>query len=48
LCGEDFLALGYKGREIADALEFLLNAVMDDKVENIREALIEYLKNFNN
>ncbi|MDD6188681.1 MAG: GIY-YIG nuclease family protein [Clostridiales bacterium] len=42
--GHDLMALGYKGREIGRALDMLLEAVMDDNVENEREALLAYLK----
>ena len=35
--------LGYKGKEIGEALSFLLDAVISEKVVNEREKLIEYL-----
>lgn len=38
------LSLGLKGKEIGDALKFLLNAVLDEKVENKKQPLLNYLK----
>ena len=45
--GNDMLALGLKGAEIGEALEFLLDAVISEKAENSRESLIAYLKEKN-
>ena len=42
--GNDIIAIGLKGKEIGDALNLLLEAVIDEKVENCRESLINYLK----
>ena len=42
--GKDMLSLGLKGKEIGDALIFLLNAVLDEKVENKKENLLKFLK----
>lgn len=42
--GNDIIALGLKGKEIGDALNLLLEAVIDEKVENCKESLINYLK----
>ena len=41
--GKDIVALGLKGKEIGDALKFLLNAVIDDLVPNERSTLLRYL-----
>ena len=38
------MALGYKGKAIGEALQTLLEAVIDEKVENEKTDLIEYLK----
>ena len=45
--GKDMLSLGLKGKEIGDALKFLLNAVLDEKVENKKQPLLKYLKQNN-
>ncbi len=42
--GSDLMALGYKGREIGERLDALLDAVMDERVENEREKLLEMLR----
>lgn len=42
--GNDIIALGLSGKEIGDALNLLLEAVIDEKVENCKESLINYLK----
>ena len=42
--GKELMALGYSGREIGEKLNFLLEAVIDGKVDNHAEGLIEYLK----
>ena len=44
LTGLDLLSLGYQGREIGARLEELLEAVLDERVKNEKEALLEYLK----
>ncbi|MDR0223037.1 MAG: HD domain-containing protein [Oscillospiraceae bacterium] len=41
--GGDVLELGYKGREIGDALNYLLQAVINEKTENDKNGLIDYL-----
>lgn len=41
--GNDLAELGFKGREIGEKLKLLLNAVMENKVENNKEDLISYL-----
>ena len=42
--GGDLLALGYEGRALGAALAFLLEAVVDERVPNEREALLGYLR----
>lgn len=42
--GGDIAALGYRGKEIGDALTFLLNAVIDEQVENDKQKLLDYLQ----
>ncbi|MBQ6591874.1 MAG: CCA tRNA nucleotidyltransferase [Solobacterium sp.] len=42
--GQDLLDLGYRGKEIADTLQKLLYAVMEDKVNNTRDALLGTIK----
>lgn len=42
--GHDLVALGYKGREIGRILDGLLEAVMDEQVENSREALLKRIE----
>ena len=42
--GGELGELGYKGTEIGRTLRTLLFAAMDCKVENKKEALLEYLK----
>jgi tRNA nucleotidyltransferase (CCA-adding enzyme) len=45
--GNDVSALGYKGKEIGNALSFLFDAVLNGESENTKEHLINYLdKNF--
>ena len=41
--GNDVSMLGYRGREIGDALNFALNAVIDGGVENTKGALLALL-----
>jgi tRNA nucleotidyltransferase (CCA-adding enzyme) len=41
--GKDMLELGLAGREIGQALAFLLNAVIDEQVSNSRSELLDYL-----
>lgn len=38
--GRDLIALGYEGRQIGETLQTLLSAVLDERVENEREALL--------
>ncbi len=42
--GNDLIDLGYKGKIIGEKLNACLEAVIDGKVKNIREDLIEYCK----
>lgn len=45
--GDDIITLGYQGKEIGKALNVLLEAVLDEAVENNQKALLDYLqKNF--
>ena len=44
LTGHDLASLGYQGREIGARLEELLEAVLDERVKNEKEALLGYLK----
>ena len=41
--GHDLMALGYKGREIGNALDMLLEAVIDERVENEKSALLKLI-----
>ena len=41
--GDDLLALGYKGKTVGDALQMLLDAVIDENVPNERDALLGWL-----
>ena len=43
--GHDLQAAGIKGKAIGGALDSLLEAVMDGKVENEKKALLRYLQN---
>lgn len=42
--GKDLLAMGFKGKMVGIALEFLLTSVIENRVENEKQALIEYLR----
>ena len=42
--GRDMLALGLKGREIGQALEDILQAVLDETISNDKEAILSYIK----
>ncbi len=42
--GRDLTALGLKGKAVGDALQSLLEAVMDGLVPNEKEALLHHLK----
>lgn len=41
--GNDIVNLGYKGREIGEILNYLIEAVIDEKAENTKEDLISYV-----
>lgn len=43
--GNDLIALGFSGREIGEGLEGILSAVVDRKLPNEREALLEFAMN---
>lgn len=42
--GNDLIEIGFRGKAIGEALAFLLEAVIGEKVENQKESLINYLK----
>ena len=42
--GYDLMDLGYSGKEIKEKLNFLLEAVLEEKILNNKEKLIKYLK----
>ena len=44
LNGHDLMALGYEGRAIGEALNRLLELVLDEQVENSKDALLAALK----
>lgn len=41
--GNDMKSLGFIGKEIGDALNILVDAVIDNKVENVKEKLVNYI-----
>ena len=41
--GNDMITLGFKGREIGERLNLLLDAVIEDKVKNQRDELIDFI-----
>jgi len=43
--GKDLMDVGIKGKDIGNALSFLLSAVIEGKVSNNRESLLRLLKN---
>lgn len=45
--GNDLMALGYKGKDIGEMLNTLLEKVMDGDLKNEKEALLEYAKELN-
>ena len=42
--GRDMLALGLQGKEIGQALEDILQAVLDEEITNDKEAILSYIK----
>ena len=42
--GRDLMAMGYRGKAIGNALNALLDLVLDEQVENQREALLAKLE----
>lgn len=45
ISGNDIMALGFKGNDVGEILNFLLDAVINEKVTNSILSLIEYIKN---
>lgn len=43
ISGRDLIEQGYEGKAIGDRLQHLLNAVLDEKVDNRKESLLAYL-----
>lgn len=43
--GNDLIALGYKGADIGNKLNEILNLVVDDKIKNDKNIIIKYIKN---
>lgn len=41
ISGSDIAALGYRGKEIAEVLEYLLDLVMEDQIGNRRQILLD-------
>lgn len=44
--GNDLKSLGWRGRKIGDALEWLLVSIAEGRVENERDALLSFVANF--
>lgn len=42
--GRDMIALGYSGKTIGEALNFALDAVLSEDVDNSKQALLDYIK----
>ena len=42
--GNDLLALGLRGRQIGQALDIVLGAVIDERLENEKEAELAWLR----
>lgn len=42
--GNDCINLGYRGREIGEVLNAVLNAVIDERIHNDREEIFEFIK----
>lgn len=42
--GKDILALGYRGKEVGEVLEFLITSVIKDDLENDRDTLLNIAK----
>ena len=45
ISGNDIMTLGFKGNDVGEILNFLLDAVINEKVTNSILSLIEYIKN---
>ena len=41
--GNDLIALGFRGKEIGNALNLLLESVLSENVENKKDSLLNYL-----
>ena len=41
--GNDLIALGYKGKEIGEKLNEILMLVVDDRLNNMKEDIVDYL-----
>lgn len=44
--GYDIIKLGYKGKKIGEALDYLLDLVIDDKIKNERDSLMAMALNY--
>lgn len=44
--GNDIISLGYSGQKIGEILDMLLDNVIEEKVPNEREALLEFAQNY--
>ena len=44
ITGKDLLALGYKGKEIGETLHTLLEMVIQEKIHNTKEELLQTLQ----
>ncbi len=42
--GEDVMALGFRGKDVGNALQACLDAVMDEQIHNDRDELLAFLK----
>lgn len=42
--GNDLIKLGYSGKAVGEALKLLLDAVIDEKCNNVKENLLKYLE----
>lgn len=43
--GSDLIKLGFKGKEIGEGLELILDKIIDGELENNRPSLLDFLKN---
>lgn len=42
--GNDVMALGFRGKGVGNALQACLDAVLDERISNDRDALLTFLK----